>query len=53
MMGSKARIFTLVSALSLDDLVPADHWDLIASHLPDMLRIALSINVKYIQQLVG
>jgi hypothetical protein len=26
MMGSKARIFTPVSALSLDDLVPADHF---------------------------
>jgi transposase len=26
MMGQKARIFTPVSALSLDELVPADHF---------------------------
>jgi transposase len=26
MMGSKARIFTPISVLSLDDLVPADHF---------------------------
>ena len=26
MIGSKARIFTPVSALSLEDLVPADHF---------------------------
>jgi transposase len=26
MMGSKARIFTPISVVSLDDLVPADHF---------------------------
>ncbi len=26
MMGSKARIFTPISVISLDDLVPADHF---------------------------
>jgi hypothetical protein len=26
MMGTKARLFTPVSALSLDELVPADHF---------------------------
>jgi transposase len=26
MMGAKARVFTLVPAVSLDELVPADHF---------------------------
>ena len=38
MMGSKARIFTPISVISLDDLVPADHF---YRHLDRTLDLAL------------
>jgi hypothetical protein len=36
MMGTKARVFTPISALSLDELVPADHFYRHLDHILDL-----------------
>jgi hypothetical protein len=43
MMGTKARLFAPISALSLDELVPADHF---------YCHLDRTLNLSFVRELV-